>query len=214
MGKKIQIIIADDHKLFASGIENLLSGIADFEITGVYHNGNEALEALKNSKVDLLITDMKMPGMNGLDLLQKIKKKRWKIKTIVLSMYEEEEIFQKCVKQGAHAYVLKNADKDELIYTIREVMEDRYVYNFDHVLRQAEDSEFDHLDPFKWTVKLSKREMEILKLIVGGNSNKEIAEKLHLSVFTIETHRKHLYQKLEVSSVAELINKAREMGLG
>ncbi|MEX2512520.1 MAG: response regulator transcription factor [Cyclobacteriaceae bacterium] len=213
MGKKIQIILVDDHKLFATGIEKLLSGIDDFKIIGVYHNGNEAFEALKSNKVDLLLTDIKMPGMNGLELLQNIKKKRWKVKTIVLSMYEEEEIFQKCVKHGAHAYVLKNADQDELIYTIREVMEDRYVHNFEHVLRQAEDNEFDQFDHFKLTVKLSKREMEILKLIAGGNSNKDIAEILHLSVYTVETHRKNLYMKLEVSSVAELINKAREMDI-
>ncbi len=213
MRKNIKILLADDHKMFAAGIDNLLAGVPDFEIVGVYHNGKDALNALESEKVDLVITDMNMPGMNGLGLLQQIKKKRWKVKTMVLSMYDEEEIFQKCVKQGVNAYVLKNADPDELIYTIREVIEDRYVFHFEHVLQQAEDDDFEQYDHFKLTFKLSKRELEILKHIAKGNTSKEVADLLHLSIHTVETHRKHLHQKLGVSSMAELIKKALEMGI-
>ncbi|SEJ10200.1 DNA-binding response regulator, NarL/FixJ family, contains REC and HTH domains [Cyclobacterium xiamenense] len=214
MTTKTKIVLADDHKLFAAGIENLLSREEDFQVEGVYHNGKELLEALETIKADLLITDMNMPGLNGLGILQHIKKKRWKIKTIVLSMYDEEEIFKKCIQQGVDAYVLKNADPDELIFTIREVMEERYLANFEQVLKQAEEDEFDQYDHFKTAFKLSKRELEILKWIARGKSNKEIADQLYLSVFTVETHRKHLHRKLEVSSMAELVKKALEMGLG
>ncbi|MFC4870426.1 response regulator [Negadavirga shengliensis] len=215
MDKKTKIILADDHKMFAAGIENLLRRERDFDVVGVYHNGREVLEAMSKNRVDLVITDMNMPGMDGLGLLQHIKKKRWKVKIMVLSMYDDEEIFQKCIKQGVHAYVLKNADPDELIYTIREVMEDRHVVDFRHVLHQAEEDQdqYDQYDHFKTTLKLSKRELEILKLIAQGKSNKELADILHLSVYTVETHRKHLHQKLEVSSVAELVKKALDMGL-
>ncbi|WP_375584551.1 response regulator [Cyclobacterium xiamenense] len=214
MTPKTKIVLADDHKLFAAGIENLLSGEEDFQVQGVYHNGKELLDALETNKADLLITDMNMPGLNGLGILQFIKKRRWKIKTIVLSMYDEEEIFKKCIQQGVDAYVLKNADPDELIFTIREVMEDRYLARFEQVLKQAEEDEFDQYDRFKTAFKLSKRELEILKWIARGKSNKEIADQLYLSVHTVETHRKHLHRKLEVSSVAELVKKALEMGLG
>lgn len=214
MVNKARILLADDHKLFAAGIENLLSRETDFEVVGVFHNGKETLDALENVKADLLITDMNMPGTNGLAILQHIKRKRWKIKTIVLSMYDDEEIFSKCIKQGVNAYILKNADPDELIFTIREVMEDRYLANFDHVLKQAEDDDFEQYDHFKTAFKLSKREIEILKWIAKGKTSKEIADELHLSIFTVETHRKHLHQKLEVSSMAELVKKALEMGLG
>jgi len=214
MTTKTRIVLADDHKLFAAGIENLLSREEDFQVEGVYHNGKELLVALETIKADLLITDMNMPGLNGLGILQHIKKKRWKIKTIVLSMYDEEEIFKKCIQQGVDAYVLKNADPDELIFTIREVMEERYLANFEQVLKQAEEDEFDQYDHFKTAFKLSKRELEILKWIALGKSNKEIADELYLSVFTVETHRKHLHRKLEVSSMAELVKKALEMGLG
>jgi len=214
MRNKTRILLADDHKLFAAGIENLLSNESDFTVEKVVHTGKEAIAALEESKLDLIITDMNMPGMNGLDILQHIKKKRWKVKTIVLSMYDDEEIFKKCIKQGVNAYVLKNADPEELIYTIREVMEDRYLANFDHVLNQAEgDEAFEQYDHFKATFKLSKREMEILRWIVKGKTNREIANELHLSIFTVETHRKHLHQKLEVSSVTELVKKALDMGL-
>jgi len=209
-----RILLADDHKLFAAGIERLLSNEPDFIGEKVVHNGKEAIAAIKEKKVDLIITDMNMPGLNGLDILQYIKKKRWKVKTIVLSMYDDEEIFKKCIKQGVNAYVLKNADPEELVYTIREVMEDRYLANFEHVLNQAEEGdEFEQYDHFKATFKLSKRELEILKWIVKGKTNKEIAEELYLSIHTVETHRKHLHQKLNVSSVTELVKKALDMGL-
>lgn len=214
MTNRTKILLADDHKLFAAGIERLLSNEPDFSVEKVVHNGKEALAALDESKMDLVITDMNMPGLNGLEILNHIKKKRWKVKTIVLSMYDDEEIFKKCIKQGVNAYVLKNADPEELIYTIREVMEDRYLANFDHVLNQAEgEDEFEQYDHFKAKFRLSKREMEILRWIVKGKTNKEIAEQLYLSIFTVETHRKHLHQKLSVSSVTELVKKALDMGL-
>ncbi|WP_339901480.1 response regulator transcription factor [uncultured Cyclobacterium sp.] len=214
MTNNTRILLADDHKLFAAGIERLLSNEPDFVVEKVVHNGKEAIAAIQEKKVDLIITDMNMPGVNGLDILQYIKKKRWKVKTIVLSMYDDEEIFKKCIKQGVNAYVLKNADPEELIYTIREVMEDRYLANFEHVLNQAEEGdEFEQYDHFKATFKLSKRELEILRWIVKGRTNKEIAEELYLSIHTVETHRKHLHQKLKVSSVTELVKKALEMGL-
>jgi DNA-binding NarL/FixJ family response regulator len=214
MKNNTRILLADDHKLFAAGIERLLSNEPDFVVENVVHNGKEALATLEKKKVDLIITDMNMPGVNGLDILQYIKKKRWKVKTIVLSMYDDEEIFKKCIKQGVNAYVLKNADPEELVYTIREVMEDRYLANFEHVLNQAEEGdEFEQYDHFKTTFKLSKRELEILRWIVKGKTNKEIAKELYLSIHTVETHRKHLHQKLKVTSVTELVKKALEMGL-
>lgn len=214
MTNNTRILLADDHKLFAAGIERLLSNEPDFVVEKVVHNGKEAIAAIQEKKVDLIITDMNMPGVNGLDILQYIKKKRWKVKTIVLSMYDDEEIFKKCLKQGVNAYVLKNADPEELVYTIREVMEDRYLANFEHVLNQAEEGdEFEQYDHFKATFKLSKRELEILRWIVKGKTNKEIAEELYLSIYTVETHRKHLHQKLKVSSVTELVKKALDMGL-
>jgi DNA-binding NarL/FixJ family response regulator len=212
--KEIRIILADDHRMFAVGIENLLKIQKDFKVIGVLNNGREVVQLLKEAPADVLITDMNMPGMDGLSLIQHLKKEKTKLKIIVLSMYDEEEIFKKCIKQGVDAYVLKNADPDELIYTIREVVENRHVAHYQHVLDQAEDDLYSDLDAYKLKFKLSKREFEILKYLAKGQSNREIAEMLHLSIYTVETHRKHIYTKLNVSTSAELIKKAMDMGLG
>jgi len=212
--QKTKIIMADDHKMFAQGMANILKREPDFDIVGIFNNGKQVLSHLQHQEVDLLITDMNMPGMDGIGLIQELKKKKIKIKIIVLSMYDDEEIFKNCIKQGVSGYVLKNADPDELVYTIREVMEKRHIINFEHVLYQAEDNPFDHLDTYALKFKLSKREFEILSYIAKGKTNKEIADILHLSVHTVETHRKHIHTKLNVSSSAELIKKALDIGLG
>lgn len=206
--------MADDHKMFAQGMASILDKEPDFEVVGIFTNGKQVLNYLQQQEADILITDMNMPGMDGIGLIQELKKQKNKIKIIVLSMYDEEEIFKNCVKQGINAYVLKNADPEELVFTIHEVIEKRHIINFQHVLYQAEDNPFDHLDGYALKFKLSKREFEILRYIAKGKTNKEIADTLYLSVHTVETHRKHIHTKLNVSSSSELIKKALDMGLG
>ena len=207
----IKIAIADDHKMLAQGVANLLDEDQEFDVVGVFSSGAELLEFLEGRPVDLVITDMNMPGMDGVALIQNLKKRKIKSKIIVLSMYDDEKIFKECQKQGVDAYVLKDADPDELIYTIKEVMESRHIMNFQRVLKQMDSDQYD--DASKLKFKLSKREIDVLKLLIQGKTNREIAEILFLSVFTIETHRKHLHQKLGVSNSIELLNKAQEMKL-
>jgi len=207
----IKIAIADDHKMLAQGVANLLDEDQEFDVVGVFSSGAELLEFLEGRPVDLVITDMNMPGMDGVALIQNLKKRKIKSKIIVLSMYDDEKIFKECQKQGVDAYVLKDADPDELIYTIKEVMESRHIMNFQRVLKQMDSDQYD--DAYKLKFKLSKREIDVLKLLIQGKTNREIAEILFLSVFTIETHRKHLHQKLGVSNSIELLNKAQEMKL-
>lgn len=207
----IKIAIADDHKMLAQGVANLLEEEQEFDVIGVFSSGAELLAFLKTNPADLVITDMNMPGMDGMALIQNLKKRKIKSKIIVLSMYDDEKIFKECVKQGIDAYVLKDADPDEFIYTIKEVMENRHLMSFQRVLKQMDNDQYD--DAYKLKFKLSKREIDVLKLVIQGKTNREIASILFLSVFTIETHRKHLYQKLGVSNSIELLNKAQEMNL-
>ena len=207
----IKIAIADDHKMLAQGVANLLDEDKEFDVVGVFSSGAELLVFLATTPVDLVVTDMNMPGMDGVALIQNLKKRKIESKIIVLSMYDDEKIFKECVKQGVDAYVLKDADPDELIYTIKEVMENRHIMNFQRVLKQMDNDQYD--DAYKLKFKLSKREIDVLKLLIQGKTNKEIADILFLSVFTIETHRKHLHQKLGVSNSIELLNKAQEMKL-
>lgn len=207
----IHIALADDHKMFAKGIESLLAEEDDFVIKGVFNNGVELLNFLQNKAVDVVLTDMNMPIMDGMGVVAAVKKNLPDTKVIVLSMYDDKEIYEKCLKLGADAYVLKGSDPDELIYTIREVHEGSYVQGYQKLLFQQDDGKYP--DHFKERFKLSRRELEILRLIKDGNLNKEIAEMLSLSQHTVESHRKKIHQKLGVSSAVELVKKAIEMNL-
>lgn len=208
----LKIAIADDHKLFAQGVANLLKEEADFEVVGIFKNGRELLRFMDTNSVDVILTDMNMPGMDGMALIENLRGNQIKTKIIVLSMYDDEKIYKECVRLGVNAYVLKDADPDELIYTIREVAEDRHIMNFQRVLKQMDGSS-SYDDSYKLKYQLSKREIEVLKLITDGKSNKEIAATLALSVYTVETHRKNIHHKLGVSNSIELLKKTQEMNL-
>ncbi|GAB2625575.1 response regulator transcription factor [Belliella aquatica] len=207
----IKIAIADDHKLFAKGIEGLLAEEEDFQICGTFINGQELINFLENNQIDVVLTDMNMPVMSGDGVISAIKSKYPRTKVIVLSMYDEEIIFKKCQKLGANAYILKDADPDELIYTIREVLDGSHVMSFQKVIQQNSDNYF--FDSFRDKYKLSKRELQIFLMIKDGKINREIAEELHLSQLTIESHRKKINSKLGVSSALELVKKAMEMNV-
>ncbi len=207
----IRVALADDHKLFVKGLEGLIEEHTGFQVQGVFSNGKELLEGLDTVEVDVVLTDLNMPIIDGFGVLKHIKKHRPDIKVIVLSMYDDEKIFKETMKLGADAFLLKDADPDELIFTINEVFEGRYVKNFDRVIQQSNQAPF--FDAFREKYRLSRREAQILKMISEGMPNKDIADTLSLSVQTIETHRKNINQKLQVSSLMDLINKVHEMNL-
>ena len=207
----INIALADDHKMFAKGIAGLLEEEEDFNILGIFSNGLELINFLKSNEVDVVLTDMNMPVIDGAGVLEAIRLLRPLPKIIVLSMYDDEAIFLKCQKLGANAYVLKNADSDELIYTIREVFDGSHIMNYQKVLQQNQDDLY--ADLYKEKFKLSKRELQILRMIKNGMTNRDVSLKLHLSIHTVEAHRKKIHNKLGVSSIAELIKKALDMNL-
>lgn len=207
----IRIALADDHKLFAKGLEGLIEEHEGLQVKGLFPNGKELLEFLQNHEVDLVLTDLNMPIIDGFGVLRHCKKHFPDLKLVVLSMYDEEKIFKECIQLGADAFILKDADPDELIFTLIEVYEGRYVKNFSRVIQQADQAPF--FDGFREKYRISRREAQILKMISDGMLNKEIAEKLSLSVQTIETHRKNIHQKLQVNSRVELIKKINEMHL-
>lgn len=206
----IRIALADDHKLFAKGLEGLIQEHEGFLVTG-FPNGRELLEFLDDGEVDLVLTDLNMPIIDGFGVLSHCKKHHPDLKVIVLSMYDEEKIFKECMHLGADAFILKDADPDELIFTIIEVHEGRYLKDFRRVIQQANLTPF--FDAFREKYRLSRRETQILKLISDGQLNRDIAEQLSLSIQTIETHRKNIHQKLQVTSRVDLIKKVNEMHL-
>lgn len=207
----IRIALADDHKMFAKGIASLLEDDDDLRIEGIFSNGLALMEFLESHEVDVVLTDMNMPLLDGAGVIEAVKRLNPDLKVIVLSMYDDEAIFIKCQKLGADAYILKNADSDELIYTIKEVHEGSHIMNFQKVLSQNLDDGY--TDFYKQKFKLSKRELQLVRMIKQGMTNKEVAEELHLSIHTVEAHRKKVHAKLGVSSVAELVKKAFDLGI-
>lgn len=207
----IRIALADDHNLFAKGIQGILEEEEDFEVLGVFPNGKDLCEFITENKIDVVLTDLNMPVMDGFEVLDHCKKRHPDFKVIVLSMYDDEKIYKKCLTKKADAFILKDADPDELIFTINEVFEGRHVLNFDRVKKQAKLGAY--FDAFRLKYKLSRRETEIIHLIKDGVQNREMAEMLNLSQQTIETHRKNIHLKLQVSSRIELVNLAHEMNL-
>jgi DNA-binding NarL/FixJ family response regulator len=195
----IKIVIVDDHQLFLDGIVSVLSNVENFEILFVENKATEALKKIKNNQPDLIITDISMPEMNGLELIKILKNDFPKIKILVLSMFKNMQSYK-----DIDGFLLKETDKAELIAAINGiVLQNQKIFN------KTNDA-FEEFD-FKKTI-LSIREKEIIQLIAEEFTTEEIAEKLIISKHTIEAHRKNIFFKLQVKNVAGLINKAIHLG--
>lgn len=206
---KISTIIADDHKLFAQGLANILEQSKEIEMKAIVHNGKALVQELRTEPTDLALIDLNMPELDGIGAIKQIQALSLKTKLIILSTYADEKLVEEAQNLKVDAYLLKDAEPEELLYTIKEVMENRYEFNLNHILRQTEPPE-SFSDDFQKKYKLSKREIEIIHLLKKGLTNQEIADKIFLSVLTIQTHRKNIIHKLEVNNSAGLIAFAHE----
>ncbi len=195
----IKIVIVDDHQLFLDGIVAVLSNEENIEILFVENKATEALVKIKDNQPDLIITDISMPEMNGLEFIKILKSDYPKIKILVLSMFKNMQSHI-----GINGFLLKEINKSDLIATINGIVlrNERFFDNQNDALE-----EFD----FKKSI-LSLREKEIIQLIAQENTTDEISEKLHLSKHTIEAHRKNIFFKLQIKNTAGLINKAMHLG--
>ncbi|MEM8899781.1 MAG: response regulator transcription factor [Bacteroidota bacterium] len=207
------ILIVDDHKVLANGLAALLEKQDSLKVKGIAHNGKEALEFLQKEAVDLLITDINMPDMNGIELLTEIRQCFKAQKVMVLSMHQEVSVVKSILKLNPEAFLSKHADEKVLIEAINSVKEGEVYYGEDiksiliDSLRGADTS------PSEMVPTLSRREIEVLGLIAQEFSTKEIAEKLFLSLHTIETYRKNLLRKLDARNSVGLVAKAYQLGL-
>lgn len=207
--ERIVTVIVDDHKLFAHGLANLLKSSEELKIAAILHDGYSLLEYLKHEEVDVLLIDLNMPQMDGFTVIEHIKSAAYQTKLIVLSTYADQKLVNQAIELGVDAYLLKDAEPEELIYTIKEVMEARYNFNIQHILKQTEGL-LHFSNDFLKKHQLSKREIEIIQLVKAGLKNQEIADKLFLSILTIQTHRKNIISKLAVENTAGLINFAHQ----
>lgn len=210
---KTKIFIVDDHRMMIDGIVSLLQGEKNIEITGTALNGQEALVAIRNKKADILLTDISMPGMSGMDLCREMKQKFPEIKVLVLTMYNDREIVNEIINAGANGYILKNTGKQELLDAIETVSKNGNYYSSEVVNTLIENLK----NPLKQksidSSDLTGREIEIVRLIVEEFSSVEIAEKLFISQRTVETHRKNILRKTGVKNIVGLIKYAYEKNL-
>lgn len=213
MSSKIRVLIADDHTIVRSGVRLLLETETDIEVIGDVNNGRDAIRMTEELLPDVVLMDIAMPEIDGLEATRQIKTKFPETKILVLTMHRTDDYFFEMLNAGAAGYVLKAADPEELIRAVRVIARGEvYLYPSmqskllsDYLSRVKNQSQIEQ--------KLSRREKEILCLIAEGYTSSEIAEKLVISSSTVYTHRNNLLQKLNLSSRHELIQYARQRGI-
>lgn len=212
--KKIKILLADDHNLVMYGVDKILSGYEEFEVVGEAITGAEAVVLYEELAPDVILMDISMPELNGLEATKKIKAINSDVKIIILTTHADEQYMIRADMAGADGYLFKNCDKDELYESIYSVMKDVNYYSkvisADLVAKIRSKS---YLKDLKIENEITKREVEIIKAISEGLSNKQISEKLFISDRTVNTHRTNIMLKLNVKNSVELVVKALEKKL-
>ncbi|MFY0626698.1 MAG: response regulator transcription factor [Reichenbachiella sp.] len=212
----IKVILADDHVIVRNGIKILLESNGDIEVIGEASNGVEALEIAKELQPDIMISDIRMPIMNGIESTAKLQEVAPNTKALILSMHEDEEYIIKSVESGASGYLLKDTTKEEFSKAIHAIMDGQKYFSGDisnilvnNYLNMRDGSPIFKPAPTAQhdEYHITKREKQILRLVYEGQSNKSIAEELGKSVRTVETHRFNIMKKLEVGNITELIRK-------
>ena len=215
MKKQFSIVIAEDHTILREGLNALLSSQSDLKVVGEAGDGLEAIRCVRNHSPDMVLLDLSMPRMTGLDAINTIKKANAQTKIIVLTVHRAEEYLLATLRAGADGYVLKEAHSSELLTAIRHVLAGRQYLSpsipgtiIDRLLEGEKASTIRSA----WET-LTQREREILKLVAEGYRNKEIADLLCISVKTVEKHRANLMEKLDLHDAASLTALAAEKGL-
>ena len=204
----IQILIADDHEMFREGIKRICEDNPELIVAGEASNGNEVLDKVNEKDYDLLLLDIAMPGLNGLDTLKQLKSLKPKLPVLVLSMYPEDEYAVRAIKAGAAGYLNKAKASRELMEAIKKVSNGGNYINAAVAEKLLFDMKSENSKPLHMT--LSDREYQILTLVVSGKKISEIAEDLSLSVKTVSTYKVRILNKMEMKSTAELVKYAVE----
>jgi DNA-binding NarL/FixJ family response regulator len=209
--EKIRILIADDHQLVREGIESMLSGVQDIEIVGMISSGEEAINRVRNDKPDIVLMDILMPGMNGIEAARWIKELDEHVRVIMLTMEISKDYVTAAIKSGVDGYLPKNISKETLLESVRSVYGgERY---FNDAIKKLIFEDFYTVEKMKRSKRmlsnqLTQREAEVLALVATGKSNREVADGLSISVKTVETHKTHILMKLGLNNNKELIRYA------
>lgn len=218
MSNPIRVVIADDHVFVRDGIKSLLENEGNIVVVGEATDGLEALKTVESTKPDLLILDIRMPNLTGIEVVEKLRNQNNPIKIVMLSMHESEEYVLKSIKAGADGYLLKGSSKEEFLKALHTVSDGGKYFSGDissiligQLTHPTTSSEAKQVNGEEMLI--TKREKEILTLLLSGKGNKEIAEALDISKRTAEVHRFNLMKKLKVKNLMELSNKATEYSL-
>jgi len=208
--KKIKVLLVDDHQIVIDGIKSLLENTDDIQVVATANNGNEAISTLKLLTVDVILMDIDMPGINGIDATRQIHEKYKSIKIIMLTMHSESAMIKNLIEIGAHGYLLKNSSKEELVDAIYKVAKGAKYFSSEVTMSMLnpEKSKTSEIQ-----IDFTQREIEIIHLLADGLTNKEIGDKLFISHRTVDTHRTNIMKKVGVNNVAGLISFAIKNGL-
>jgi len=212
---KIHILLADDHTILRAGLKMMLNAQSDMEVVGEAQDGHQAVREAQRLQPDVVLMDITMPDMNGIEATRQIKRLLPDIRILVLTMHEHDEYVFQALRAGASGYMLKEAADTELITAIHVIKSGQFylsptaqsVVVGDYLQRVRTGEERDSYS------SLTEREREILKLVAEGNTNNQIAERLVISPKTVDTHRTHIMDKLNLHSRAELVKYAMRRGL-
>jgi DNA-binding NarL/FixJ family response regulator len=209
----IKVLIADDHQLFREGLVNLLSTASDIEVIAEAKDGNETIEKAVQLKPDVVLIDIGMPGMNGIEATKILKKEIPVVKIIALSMHSDKQFVKGILEAGADGYLLKNCTVRQLIDAVYSVVSGKK-YLSDEITGMVIKGYLEPPDAeSEGDVELSERENEILKFYAEGKSTREISEKLFISIKTVGTHKQHILEKLDLKSNADMVKYAIKKGL-
>jgi DNA-binding NarL/FixJ family response regulator len=207
---KIKVLLADDHTIVRNGIMSLLESAPDIEIVGEAQDGAEALVKVKELSPDVLMIDIAMPIMNGIETALEVSKLYKQTKSLMLSMHNNEDYILKSVEAGAYGYLLKDTTRDEMLRALRTVARGEKYFSpsvsniiIASYMEKVKDKEKARLKK----PKLSKKEKAIIKFVIDGASSREIAEKLNLSIRTVDNHRANMMKRLGVKNAVELVKK-------
>jgi DNA-binding NarL/FixJ family response regulator len=214
MAPSIQILIADDHTLFRDGLRALFGSLPDTQLVGEATTGDEAVSLAESFQPDVVLMDIQMPGLNGIEATRRIVRTSPHIGVVVVTMFEDNDSVFSAMRAGARGYVLKGADQDEMLRVVRAVARGEALFGPAIASRLASFFQLPTPAPEIPFPELTGRERELLELIAQGLSNQEIAAYLTISIKTVRNHVSNIFNKLQVADRVQAVIRARDAGLG
>lgn len=204
----INVVIADDHQMFIDGIRSILNNLSDITIVAEAKDGLDLIKAVEKESPDIVLTDIRMPGMDGIAAVKYLSEYYPNIPVLALSMFDQEEEVIDMLKAGAAGYIIKKAGKDELVTAIHKLVNRGHYYS--PSISTEVNKWLNNPDMIRQATPLTKRERQILKLIADGKTSQQISRSLKISKYTVDTHRKNIHKKLDIKTNTGLVKYVLE----